>query len=581
MNTRFIICNYQNLQEEFLDLPVKLTVSRDVNILLSQSVTNKDGIYVAIDGFVCPVNSIFHKYHLFSQEDLIIELYSTYGENFIQYVKGFFVIVIITPEKVLIVNDIHSVKRFYYSNKSNRYFITNDPMMLKHLDKLNPNPYAAPMLAAFQHFVEGYTLFEDVFYSKPASIFFAEMNQLKMQEYLDIDYFAGLSKQKITINDFMSEFQTSIHNQFSFLNCKKPALTLSGGRDTRTILATLLRQNISPHCFSYGNPKSMDNQTATNIADKLKLDYHNFHIENLNCENYDTIAFQLFRNANPFIHLHRTYRMHAAIEAEKQISPDIIYTGFMGGDYIMGESFNDYIITEFLRRYLTYKESENELFKSIFSKHFIITKNHHIDFVKTILKKLKLRHQVFDKMSEYRIVHQIIGCTHDIQDLNIFMNEKSFVSAPFMDRDIMSLLFASEFSMFFNSKHSKNPFARLKGGELQCTIIKHLSPQLASIPFTNRYTPDDVLGNRLKYVLKRTAQQFFKPKTVPSFSYENWFSEFINLKINNFGDNINNMYNTEKLISSFYSNIHLNNEGYWHPFTNPLTLDLYYKQLIS
>ena len=158
------------------------------------------------------------------------------------------------------------------------------------------------------------------------------------------------------------------------------------------------------------------------------------------------------------------------------------------------------------------------------------------------------------------------------------MNHCKYVIAPFMDVDVMEALFSSAFSLFSNTRHTKNPFKRLSGGRLQCSLIQKYSPTLAEIPFANLYTPRDVLGNQIAYILKRIYLQTLRVKSKPTFSYGDWFLPFMDSEINDLKTYLHGIYDLELMRNDFDQNSHMTHEGYWHKYTNPIMLNLYTKR---
>jgi hypothetical protein len=260
---------------------------------------------------------------------------------------------------------------------------------------------------------------------------------------------------------------------------------------------------------------------------------------------------------------------------------DMVFVGAMGGDYIMGESFNDYILTEFVRRYLTEDGETDALIKNILDKHFVKNDHHTIVFIREYLKTFGLESNVFNKSVEFKLVYGLIGCTHDIQDILLFMNHSKYVVAPFMDLDVMEAIFNSKFSLFFNNRHTKNPIDRLKGGELQCSMIKEFTPELANVNFANQYTPNDVLGNRYRYITKRIIHLLFRKQTRPTFTYDHWFYRFMHDEVEKLSPKLSDLYDINALKDALSLNWHPSHEGYWHKYSNPVMLSRYITHNIS
>jgi len=460
-------------------------------------------IRVLLDGYVVPRMSIFDEFKQYGQCELIYRLYTRYGEDFPNFIKGFFSILVVDLNGLLLCNDRHSVQRFYICQRANSYFITNSLDLLKPFHAFQLRPEAGGIQATLQHFVLGACMFEGIEYSTGATLLKVGKN-LKKTTYWKGESLQKLKKDSKEKNSVIEVFVKGIEHHLNYLQPKNISLTLTGGRDTRSILAALLHLGVSPHCFTFGYPSGTDVVTARKVSQAANLAFSNHYIQKLDPLVYGELINRIIQHGNPSIHIHRAHRLDAIMKEKETIGDiDAVFVGAMGGDYIMGEGFNDYIITEFLRKYLTEKEDEDLTIRDIFDKHFVRYDQSMIEYLKSFLRAFGLSYQIFDKDTEFKLVHNLIGCTHDIQDIALFTAYSSFVIAPFMDIDFMEALFGSTYSLFSNDRHTKNPFKRLRGGELQCYLIRHLAPLLAGVEFANQYTANDVLGNRLRYVMKR------------------------------------------------------------------------------
>lgn len=537
---------------------------------------------IYIEGYIVPRNNIYEDYCHLSKNELIVALIEKYESDFIKHIKGFFLLLILRNGRLELYNDIHSVKRFFIGEENQVSIVSNDITILKRIFKPKFNSYAPALFAVFQHFVNGQTLLQNVYYSLPATKLTFDKNGLRQYQYLSNNYFEKLPKNKTTENQFHDIFLKSISNTLDYLKISSLSLTLTGGRDTRSILATLLYLNEEPRCFTFGYPTGIDVIVSQNLAKECSLSFSNHDIDQLNTLTYKQLVDEIINRQDVFVHLHRAHRLDAIKKeaAEFSFNLDAVFVGAMGGDYIMGGHFNDYIITEFIRRYLFGNEDLDALIIEILEKHFVVHDANTVSFIKEQLKLLNLEPNRFDKSAEFSLVHRIIGCTHDIQDINVFFTYSKHVVAPYMDLDVMEALFSSPLSLFHNSRHTKNPIKRLRGGELQSSVIKKYSPLLASIPFANRYTANDVLGNRLLYLLKRTLLELTKPANKPTFSYGDWFADLIKHHLfNNEQFGLTNVYNMSAIKETLFNNSHETHEGYWHVYSNPVMLNLYYNNI--
>lgn len=576
MKSQFIISQHSFLLPKSFNGTSLIGSSKTFRIHSNFNYVDFDRTKVIIDGFVIPRNNIFADYKQFSQHELIYNLYKKYGNNFAQFIKGFFCILIVAENECLVINDIHSVKRFLIVKDERGWLITNDLSLIKGCIDFRLSPYSPALQAIFQHSTKGNTIFENIEYSQPSSLTIVNDNGIENKIYFNESTLISSKKDQTDQLSFFNTFENSINNYLEYLKPKNISATLTGGRDTRSILSVLLKLGVKPHCFTYGYSSGIDVITSKSIVSVCGLNFSNHFIQDLNEDSYADLVNEIISINNPFINIHRAHR-YDAIKKEEMVmggSLEMVFVGAMGGDYIKGEKFNDYILTEFLRRYLTEQTPEVTIIKEILEKHFLIYNDTTIDYLQSYLHSFGLKHNTFDKLVEFNLVHNIIGCTHDIQDINLFLEHSKYVIAPFMDIDVMEALFTSPFSMFSNSKHTQNPFLILKGGELQCALIKKYSPILADVDFTNQYSPNDVLGNRLKYVIKRVYAHAFKIKPKPTFSYDEWFVNYVRNELKNINPAFKEFYNLN-LMNESLNNQHPSNEGYWHKISNPIMINQY------
>lgn len=557
---------------------LNLVVKSDYfNLYSNEGYKTIDKTIVIIDGYVIPRNSIYQEYNNYDQYQLVYLLYKKYGHTFPNYLKGFFCILIANNNECIIINDIHSVKRCFIATWHNEWYISNYLTSIQKIISFPLDPYAPAIHATIQHFIGGRTMFKGLEYSQPASFILINEKGKIIRTYFDASVFIESNKSITDIETFIYVFEDSIEKCIKFLTPQKISATLTGGRDTRSILSVLMHLGINPHCFTFGFPTGIDVITAKHITDISNLGFLNHYIEDLKSKTYGNLVNEIISLNNPFIHLHRAHRLDA-IKKENFVMEgklDMVFIGAMGGDYIIGSGFDDYILTEFLRRYLTESTPEHKIVEEILQKHYINYNSDIVDFIIAFLNSFGIKHKKFNKNVEFNLVHNIIGCTHDIQDINLFMEHSKFVIAPYMDLDIMEALFSSSMSLFSNNKHTKNPFKRLRGGELQCSLIKAFTPGLADIKFANQYTPNDFLGNRLFYVLKRIYLQSFKIISKPTFRYNGWFLPYVDEKLIEFDSLIDQYYDISRMIKDLRNSTHETHEGYWHKYTNPITLALY------
>ena len=160
-----IIISLLPLKKNFDDLEQIKSKNKHSIFASKNSIVKISNVSIFIEGYVLPRNNIFLEYSTKNQYELIYQLYSKHGKNFVKYIKGFFLVYIIDVNDILIANDIHSVKRCYYHKDLENLIITNNINLINNYIPLRLNKYAPAIQATLQHFVNGLTMYEDVLYS--------------------------------------------------------------------------------------------------------------------------------------------------------------------------------------------------------------------------------------------------------------------------------------------------------------------------------------------------------------------------------------------------------------------------------
>lgn len=561
-----------------------ISSGKDFFLYSEEDVFQKVGdVYISCEGYFLPRNEWLDRFSNLQGTELIYQLFSIYGPAFINKIKGFFIITIITTDNFYIYNDIHSVRRFYYCNDDRSFLISNNIEILAEIRGNYLNPQFAAHHALFQHFIFGETLFRGIYYSEYASEAFLRKGSLSIIKYWHTESLYNIGSD-LSVKDFITIFNKTIGNYIDFFKPEKIEATVTGGRDTRSIIASLVANNQSPHLFTFGNPENRDIIVGKMIAESCNFSFSNPDISNPQIGEYSSLIDRIILSGDSFIHLHRAHRLDA-VEKEARAYPyDMVFVGAMGGDYIKGSSFDDYIVSEFLRRMYFDKDiNTSDLIKQILKNHFVKYDEELIDSINTfLLKKPFISNRELNANTDLIIAHDIIGCTHDIQDISIFSKHIDKVIAPYMDIDVIESLFKTNFSLLSISKNSRGLFTKFLGGEFQAQIVSELCYDLAELPYANYYKPCDVTGSKAKYLFKRGvayAKQKIHPN-ISGFEYGKWFVSYVEKELQGMRNPIiPQIYDYDKMLYSFKSETHLTHEGYWHKYTNPIMFLKYIEKL--
>lgn len=534
-----------------------------------KKVLESNDLFIFLKGYVIPRNSEFQYSKNLGQLHLIKHLLQQYGSDFVNHLKGSFIIIIHTQNEFSVFNDFHAIKKFYFSCEKELSLVSDSLPLLAEITNAKKNDIYPAILALFQRPVQGVTPFDGIEYSQNACFLKITCSRFYKDNYFSPVEFIENTSPKYSINELVQQFSTSTKNALDYLNINTLSVTLTGGRDTRSVLSAVLQESLKINSFTFGLPNGKDVIASKSVSQAINIAWNNYYIKKIDSESYSVYANELLSYHDPFIHLHRAHRLQAIkMEVEKN-NPDMVMMGCMGGDYSKGVSFNDYIVTEFMRLYFFDSRDLSDKIEYILSKHFIRYDNNTLEQIRVFIDKIQFLKQPYNNLREYLIAFSFIGSLHDIQDINIFEKNETTVFNPFMDRDFFEYLFNSEYSLMFANRNAKGLFAKLKGGELQANIICTNSKTLGRLPLANLYTPQDILGNRLKYLMKRIILQLLKVKDTPTFVYGAWFKEYIQNELKHIDEQrINDIYDMDSFHDKFEKSNHATHEGYWHKFSN-------------
>ena len=541
-------------------------------------------VFFYIDGYFIPRMDFFDIYKNVNQYDLLNILYKKYGEKFISYIKGVFNIIIIDKSKFYIYNDIHSIKRVFTYTDGANFFISNELKEIRKHFSLSPDYENAAIFCLLNHFFHWHTLFEKITCSIPASKIAYSDRHLKTSVYWKPnELFLGEKESDKKESDFSIFWEKLVNSYVIYIKPKQISITLTGGNDSRLVLAPLLNKNYTLHAFSFGNPQSADGVVAKQIAHASKITYSNYFVKNASKEWLSDQAEKLNEIGNTLINLHRAHRNDAlAKEIMSYPATDMIFTGLMGGEYLKEPSYDNIILPDL---FYSLVKNRNKRKSILILKEQLIHLGIKVDLIDLtkvygkIMLFLNDNYSSDTKKRKFILTYSFYGCAHHSQDSAIFNYHGNHVVNPFMDIDFLERLNTSV--SFYVSKKRK-PFNRLFHSILYVKTTNDLAPELSNIPYAKKgqYTANDMLHKpiinlfkRLKYLIMRDKQKF------PSnFPMGNWLYCFSKEQLDSLHPDIKKIFKKDFLMDKLDTIKMETTEEKWHVVTNPINLSLYLKR---
>jgi hypothetical protein len=354
------------------------------------------------------------------------------------------------------------------------------------------------------------------------------------------------------------------------------------------ILSAFMKNKIKVNLFSFGDPKSFDAVIASELANIAKLPYSNFFVEHPNKNWQKTNGEKILTFGNGLINIHRAHRLDALeCELEKHPNAEMIFGGFMGGDYIKGLKYEDYITSRLVREFEfnPHNKPKEIIVEELLTHNEIIKNKINIFRLNSIINDFSFFKEKDKAYREFFVLYKMIGSVHDMQDTNVFASKVPYVINPFMDIDFMEAFFPSQYLPMVKEEGFVTNKLRLNRSKFHLTITHNLAPEFSGVYYSKGgyYNTSEYLGNKLILLLKRFYRYKFKKHYyTQNFPIGNWMNEYCKEQLSLISPPISEIFDIKSLQNQLTDKENRPTlEGFWHKYTNPINIDLNFKYFNS
>ena len=488
------------------------------------------GIYIG--GYILPRNSLFAAYGNTGQHDLVSRLYAEHGSSFTGHVKGRFIVIIMKAGKAEVYFDHLGLFRAFYHTSGDRFMISDTVRQLTEAGApRDPDRVSLAMQALFNRVPGKYTVYRDIFKTTGADCFTLDGNGVSHTHYFSpVSLTENVTGRKEPgVEPFARLFSDNVRNFNSFLGPERSMITLTGGKDSRTILAALLGAGIRPEGITYGNNLSRDAVYAALVAEKAGI-RHTVVAPEATREWFEAEARAIIDTGDPEISIHRSIRHFAFAAAAGNTRRECaFYAGYLGGELLMGIYRDDLIFTDFLKN-LWNGAPLSQLVEQRLGDYFIKYDSQLIMAVRDRIGELNCTDMKQPrKMREFHAIFEI-GIPHHTQDITLSSHFWDYPCPLYLDTEFLELLFKSRYSFLFRDPSTINPFRRHALFTINMGIQHRLFPELDTVPFGKRgsYSNSEYLRGTLFWSMVK-GYRFLteRKKYPPSFAYGKEYGDFL------------------------------------------------------
>jgi hypothetical protein len=363
------------------------------------------------------------------------------------------------------------------------------------------------------------------------------------------------AKNPLTYKKFAGELVKGIQRET--IPSVPVQITMTGGFDSRAILAACKHLDFSVNAFTFGQESNIEIETLNPFINRFVDSYQFLLLDESYIKSIpDVFQSFIYKNLdNPVF--------HSLVEFQyctTKIPSSNLIVGFMGGELMNGQSLGSQVtFTSFAARFLLTSDFEDQKINLLRQLNEISFLNH--DYVISISDDyLKTLQPYFHKLNNTNVLRFIINEEYAkfFGAVNkVFKNTQNLI-VPFMSYGLLELLINSDISFLKKKLFKSNPLANYRSKVLYAKSILYLCPSLADSKFDRLYRvkdlskiyfiPKAVFFYLLNHLFRKNSNMFTRTTL-----YEQWYKDIVISKINSNESKVKILLAKQQLSSEDYN----------------------------
>lgn len=452
--------------------------------------------------------------------EFIFRKYQKDGLDFLKYLRGEFNIILIDNDSLYLMNDELGLSPMYiYKNSAGVFFCSEaEPIILQ--NKNNPVDYDSIAEFLVTGFIgNGKTFIKNLFNQHPGTTVLIDKKNFVQKKYASSHTFPNLNRLSL---EKKSKFVNMLFAEAIKIRSPKKMIIqeLSGGWDTRFVLANFLSLKAHPQAVTFRNTNESDIFIAKYIAQKFRIRHHIINEKRHNINRAFDFNFRLFKKRF-FLGSRNIFFLKGKNKENTNLSTIFLSKIFTG---LFGSEIFGYMSDTFMKILLKKPETSMLSVLDNFSPKLNYDK-------KSRLKMNKRAHNIFSLFLT-QFVRSYWNVYINMQRDRIF---DFFSLHPFADSKIVAVMDSLNYNANMNYK-------------LYTKMFLQFSPAFLKIPYTYEdYRQTNILKNTFREDFAR-EQTVFKDHVFKNYDFLIFFKKNVFLK------NINKLdyENLRKLYCVFY-----------------------------
>lgn len=249
-----------------------------------------------------------HKFSVDNDPEFILHLYEEYDTDFVHKLNGSFTLVIWNENshELLLINDRYGLRPLYYT-EHNGYLLFGSEVKAILQDetfkRIIDNRSVADFFS-FGYIIGNKTFFRGIELLPPASALTYNAGQSTIEQYWDFNFNEEYEDhpEEYYVKKLSKLILQAVERQMK--GNYRVGVPLSGGLDSRTIVASIDKKHYPIHTFTFGKPNCDDARFAQMLANKLGANHHFFEFKPDNLASYAEKAVYITDGMKNCVHAH-------------------------------------------------------------------------------------------------------------------------------------------------------------------------------------------------------------------------------------------------------------------------------------
>ncbi|MFB0527472.1 MAG: asparagine synthetase B [bacterium] len=453
-----------------------------------------------------------------SPSQLLLALYEKYRNDFVFKLNGAFNILTWDwkEKKLSVFNDRYGLRPIYYSQHNSELYLASEMKAILTCDDVTKNidDGAIASLLFFGFVMGNRTYFESIKLLPPASFLVFKNNEISIHNYWDFNF---LDRNEGRTQSYYEQRLGSLILQAIERHIKggvRITIPLSGGLDSRTILASIGREYYPINTVTFGTEDVDDIKIAKTVSDALGTNHHYLEISPEDIINNARKIVNVTDGMISFLHSTGNMKLELIRDYTDVCLDGMQPFGSFFAPFATFKRKEKLLIADYLFQPISINLAKSLFIDSYYKK----IKNYPREAIRNISRKCK-------SISASNIIDYSIATEYVRRFVNygnLVKRTHVQVRSPFFDNDLVDFIV-------------NTPPQERRYQYLYTRTFSRLFPELARIPWEKTGLPVDATNSFAKMTLCLIKKRFMKKMGMASSinlfaKYTQWSRENENLR---------------------------------------------------